>query len=399
MKVEMDYGIVNGKVYYQDRWVRADIGIKDGEIRVIKKKLDVDVYIDAYNKCVLPGVIDAHVHLRDMNQKHKEDFKTGTLAAAHGGVTTVLDMPNTEPPTTSLDAINQKEELRRDTAVQIEFFGGIKNNLPEIMSMKDKIIGYKIYMDSTPLHVSKPELREIFEFFAKNKINKRISVHVDDSELTKRIGKQKISEIRGIEFISNLSRQFGIKVNICHVSTPEGIKIISQNPNLTCEVTPHHLFLNEENFGFADTNPPLRNQRDIAGLWKNLNQVDIIASDHAPHTMEEKHEGAEGFPGLETTLPLLLNAVVCRRLLPSRLIALISRNPARIFGLTDKGEIKPGYCANLTIVDFHKKYKIRGEDLYTKCGWTPFEGWEGKGAPTHTIVDGRILMKDGVLLD
>ena len=186
-------------------------------------------------------------------------------------------------------------------------------------------------------------------------------------------------------------------MHVCHVSTPEALEIIKDS-DLTCEVTPHHLFLSKGDFEYDAINPPLRTKQDRLKLWENLNNIDIIATDHAPHTIEEKEKGVSGFPGLETSLPLMLDSVNKKRLTINRLIEMMSEKPAEIFGLKNKGKIEIGFDADLTIIDLKKEMKIRGDDFCSKQKWTPFEGWKVKGVPTHTIVNGKIVMEDGELI-
>ncbi|ODS39233.1 MAG: hypothetical protein A7316_06065 [Candidatus Altiarchaeales archaeon WOR_SM1_86-2] len=408
----MDLIIKKGKVYYENRFIDSDIGVRDGKIVKIKKRVSnaADSFIDAKNQYVVPGIIDAHVHLRDMKQSHKEDFVTGSRAA--------LNMPNSDPSALTVNVLRRMDALRKNAVVDIKFFAGLRDNLNEIPGMNDHaaVAGYKVYMTGDS-GVSREELVNIFDFFSnklfkiwlnsgqthsgdslprekfnqknKNKKIKRIAVHTGDD---------KPGEIEGIKFVSGLTGRFKIPVHICHISTSEGIEIVSKNPDLTSEVTPHHLFLSKGEYEFDAVNPSLRSKGERPGLWKMLDKVDIIASDHAPHTLKEKEDGAPGFPGLETSLPLMLNAVNKNMIPFERVIGMMSEKPAEIFGLTNKGMIKEGCDADLTVIDLKERWKIRGDDFCGKQKWTPFEGWEVKGVPTHTIVNGRIVMEDKELI-
>ena len=411
----MDLKIINGKIYHKNQFIEADIGIKDGRIIKLKRNLSAnsDEVINAKGKYVIPGIIDAHVHLRDLKQSYKETFSTGAKAAAHGGVTTVLNMPNTNPPAINLRVIKELNTIKKNACVNIELFGGVKcesdeygvkNNFNEIPKMRDFVCGYKAFMDSE--NFSKENFAEIFQFFDgfynpridKKLTVKPIAVHAEDGGLIKKSGRDnKSCEIEAIKFVSELSRKFDFPIHICHVSTPEGLEIIKDSA-LTCEVTPHHLFLSKGDYEYDAVNPPLRTKQDRLNLWKNLNEIDIIATDHAPHISSEKEDGISGFPGLETALSLMLDSVNKGRLTFKRLIEMMSEKPAEIFNLENKGKIDVGFDADLTVVDMKKVVKIRGDEFWGKQKWTPFEGWKVKGVATDTVVMGKIVMDDGELI-
>ena len=353
----MELAILKGNVYYKDRFIKADIGIEEGKIVKIKEKsgYDSDNVLDAKGKYVMPGIIDAHVHLRDLSQSYKETFITGAKAAAHGGVTTVINMPNTKPPATTLNVILELTDLAKKACVNVGLFGGVenkrleddnnvKNNFDEIIKFQDFVRGCKVYMDSDDFLGD--NLNEILNFFSESVKNqklreiKTIAVHAEDSGLVKKLGRDnKKCEIEAVKFISELTPKFSLPMHVCHVSTPEALEIIKDS-DLTCEVTPHHLFLSKGDFEYDAVNPPLRTKQDRLKLWENLNNIDIIATDHAPHTIEEKEKGVSGFPGLETSLPLMLDSVNKKRLTINRLIEMMSEKPAEIFGLKNKGKIE-----------------------------------------------------------
>jgi len=400
----MELKIKNGKVYQKNRFVAADIGIEKGRITKLKKNLprDSDEVINAKGKYIIPGIIDAHVHLRDLEQSYKETFVTGAKAAAHGGISTVLSMPNTLPPATTFNVIKKLNELKKDACINIELFGGVENNFSEILRFGDFVRGYKIYMDTNGF--SRNSLNESFNFFRENYENKKlklvkpIAVHAEDGELIEKFGRgNKICEIEAIKFVSGLAGKSGFPVHVCHISTPEGAETVKKS-DLTCEVTPHHLFLSKGDYEYDNVNPPLRTKHDRLKLWENLNKIDIIASDHAPHTLEEKEQGASGFPGLETMLPLMLDSVNKGRLTIRRLIEMMCERPAEIFNLKNKGKIEIGFDADLTIVDMKRQVKLLGDNFCGKQKWTPFEGWKVKGIPTDTVVGGKVVMGDGEVI-
>ena len=336
----------------------------------------------------LPGLIDAHVHLRDPGGTHKEDFHTGTEAALAGGVTAVLDMPNNSPPTTDMETLQHKAEIASQKAV-CDFglyLGATDDNAARYAELSRQVAGLKIYLGETygPLRVS--NLASLLSHFQNWPTTKLIAVHAED-----------LAPACVIAF----SWVYDRPVHICHVSRKAEIELVrmakKRGAKVTCEVTPHHLFLTEADRGwlesFAHVKPPLGTEADRAALWANLDAVDLIASDHAPHTIAEK-EGPEpppGVPGVETTLPLLLTAVADGRLSWERLIELTSGNPARIFGLKQDER-------SYVEIDPDDRYVLNGSSLKTKCGWTPFEGMTVWGRVVRVYLRGVLAYADDQVL-
>lgn len=337
----------------------------------------------------LPGLIDTHVHLREPGAIQKEDFETGTKAAIAGGYTLVLDMPNNSEPTISPEALDKKIALASGRVYcDVGFhFGATLESSQYFKQIKDKVFGLKVYMNHTtgPLLVEdQHDLETIFEAWPKDKI---LMVHTEGPTLKTAI---------------QLARKNGNLIHICHVSQTMEIELIRQAKSdglpITCEVTCHHLFLTGEDLGrlggFGVMRPPLATKKDQEALWAGIDDgtVDIIASDHAPHTKEEKNSPTppNGVPGLETTLPLLFTAMKEGRLTQERLIELTNINPGNIFNIPQQFD---------TVVELDPKpYTLNPNMLYTKCGWTPFEGMKVSGKIKRVVLKGQIVYKDGEVL-
>jgi len=406
-------------------------------VAVIKndiKKLP-DIRWRKINRCSYSGAIDSHVHFRDPGQEYKEDFFSGSRAAAAGGVTTVLDMPNNKVPITTVNLLEQKRISARKSIVNYGFhFGASPDNEKEIIKAK-RIAGIKVYMGSTTgnLLVSKEEdIRKVFS--ASNFIGKRIIVHAEDEDCMNKYKKkyqdrdkykthntpeihsktrpnicaEKAASI-AISIARETKNKNGEKANlhIAHMSTREELELVrkskssKEDASISCEVTPHHLLLNEKILkkigNFGKINPPLRNLEDQQALWQGIKDglIDIIATDHAPHTIQEKKQdywnAPSGFPGVQTMLPLMLNEVNKGNLNIMQLVELCCENPSILFGIRNKGFIKKGFDADLAIIDMDLKKKIKNEDQFTKVGWTPYNGLEVKGFPIMTIVNGKVV--------
>lgn len=346
----------------------------------------------------LPGLIDTHVHLREPGAIHKEDFETGTKAAIAGGYTLVLDMPNNPNPTISEVALNEKITLSKNRIYcDLGFhLGGVKLNVDQYQSLKDRVFGLKVYMNHTtgPLLVEdKDELDLIFSSWPKMKV---LMVHAEEETLAKAIV---------------LAKKHGNRLHICHVARKIELELIKQAKSeglqITCEVALHHLYLthtDEERLGhFGMMRPPLASQEDQDFLWENLDSIDIIASDHAPHTKQEKdgEKVVNGVPGLETTLPLLLNALNpdvssysnrgLYKLTIERIIEMTSTNPRKIFNI-------PKQSDTYVEVDLAQEWTISDEGLFTKCGWTPFEGLRVKGKVIRTVIRGKTVFENGKII-
>ncbi len=401
--------IRGGKVATPKGLVRADILIKAGKIEKIgriEKHGDEEIIADGM--LVLPGMIDGHVHLRDPGLTHKEDFYTGTCAALAGGVTTVIDMPNTVPPTISAAALKEKDECARNKAVcNYGFhFGASTDNFDEVRRVKPQSL--KLFMGASTGNLLVPDLPTIYKHFVNFPREKPLLLHAESNELIEFFkprfrehwkARNPLVALVAVDDAITLARYADRRVHICHVSTEGEIALLRQWKKATCEVAPHHLFMSsddEKRMGNrSKMNPPVREPREVAKLWKSLGNVDMVATDHAPHTLDEKAQGAAGVPGLETCLPLLLDAVNRKKLTLGWVVQRYSENPARIYGIRKKGAIVKGNGADFAIVDMKEKWKVRGDELQTKCKWSPFEGMELKGKVKMAVLGGEIAYSDG----
>ena len=336
----------------------------------------------------LPGMIDVHVHFRDPGATYKEDFFTGTSAALAGGVTMILDMPNNPLPTISNSALQQKEKIAKAKAVcDYGFVFGASqfDNTQEFKKVIPKVAALKVYMDQTTGTLLIENLKLLEKIFAKWESDKPIMVHAEAGTLAKAI---------------TLAYLYKRHLHCCHVSLQEEVELIKrakeQGIKVTAEVTPHHLFLTDKDqkkLGpFGIMKPPLRSKGDVDALWRGIKKgvIDIVATDHAPHTKEEKEAGKPvfGVPGLETALPLLLNSVYEKRLNLDEVVKLYHDNPRKIFSL-------PKQPNTFIEVDLDNKWKIQNKNLQTKCGWSPFAGWKVYGKVASVVIRGKTVYKDG----
>ena len=335
----------------------------------------------------LPALIDIHVHLREPGGTHKEDFSSGTAAALAGGIVAVLDMPNNTPPVVDEETLRDKMELAsRSARCDYAFYMGASTDNAPAPTVGPHVVGLKVYLDETygPLRVS--SLPTVMAHFRSWPRNRPIAAHAEGLSSAIAIG---------------LAQLYDRRLHLCHVSRKAEIELVrrakEKGTSITCEVAPHHLFLTEEDFktlgSLARTKPPLGTQEDNEALWANLEVIDAVASDHAPHTIAEKQsdDPPSGVPGLETTLPLLLNAVSEGRLPMEEVVRLLHDGPARIMGL------KMPEDAHVE-VDSDATWSIRGEGLFTKCGWTPFEGMTVKGRVRSVSVRGALVYQEGKVL-
>ena len=331
----------------------------------------------------LPGLIDAHVHLRTPGQTHKEDLSTGTRAAIAGGFTHVLDMPNTTPPTVDAATLNQKINLvRAHACCDVGLFaGGSEDNAETVARLASRTAGLKLYLGETHGPLLLPNVGTVVVLMRR--WPGVVAVHAEGWQLAAAIG---------------LARLFDRPLHCCHVARQAEIALIRQarerGARITCEVTPHHLLLTDADARqlgpLGSMRPTLGTADDRDALWANLEVVDCIASDHAPHTLEEKRSASPppGVPGLETTLPLMLTAVHEGRLSLERMVALLYDGPRRVYGL-------PAQPETHIEVDPDDRYVLDNASLYTKCGWTPFAGMAVRGRLRRVTLRGRLVYADG----
>lgn len=334
----------------------------------------------------LPGLVDAHVHLRDPGQTHKEDWYSGTCAALHGGVVAVLDMPNNTPPTIDAASLAEKQAQAQSRAVCDYglFVGASADNSATVAGLP--AVGLKVYLNDTfgPLRLE--SLALLVQQFRSWTSPRPIAVHAEEHM---------------VAVVLALSRLYDKHVHICHVSRRVEIELIrrakEKGTRVTCEVTPHHLFLTDADAhrlgSRGHMKPTLGTSDDCNALWENLDIVDMVATDHAPHTIAEKQgtQAPAGVPGIESMLPLLLTAVAEGRLTMERLIALTSSGPACVYGI----ELHPG---SRTVVDTDATYELSDSHMMTKCGWTPFAGRRLVGRIVRTFVRGTLAFDEGRIL-
>jgi dihydroorotase len=432
MDLIVDLVLENAKAYIDKAIVDCSIAIDGDRIFKIGKETSMpktDAKIDLQKLVVLPGLIDVHVHLRDEGKAYKEDFYSGTAAAAAGGMTTVLDMPNNNPVTMSTEALRNRMKIAEDKIlVNVGFYSEFPKDIREIEGIVSHgAVGFKLFMaeqvGGTNIHDDQALLEA---FKSVTKINRLTAVHAEDRALLKRAegmlkrnGRNDVHaflkahsedvEVKAVERILDIERKTGMRLHFCHVSTENGLETIvrakkSMMP-VTCETTPHHLLLSAEDLKqigtLALTMPPVRERNHIAALWDGIRNgsIDLIASDHAPHTIEEKEAQSiwdvkVGIPGLETTLSLMLTEVKRGRLTIGDIAVLMSENPAKIYRLRGRGTLREGNTADLTVVDLSRKYKIDSSLFHSKAKYSPFDGRAVEGKTSKTFVNGQLIMDE-----
>lgn len=380
--------------------------------------------LDAGDWLVLPGAIDVHVHMREPEYPKKEDFTTGSIAAVAGGVSTYLDMPcYNSPCTNTVGALTTKERLAATKSV-CDFgfhFGATNENSDLIKRLQPHSL--KGFLSETHSHLTMP-LSGFERHFSAYDKTKPFLCHCEDPDIIEQCS-AKYNEhekshppkaaLVAVKNINKLARKYSRRVHFCHLTTAaeveaakQGNKPLAQNALgekrdlFTCEVTPHHLFLSTSDLPnlkqMGVCNPALRQKADVAKLWKCINNIDCIASDHAPHTVAEKEKGAAGFPGVQTMIPLLLHAVLGKKLGINKAVEMFAEAPAKNFTLYRKGRIAPGYDADLIMFDTQQNWKVSTNELYSKAGWSPYEGWCLRGKILGTFVRGEQAYWDGEIL-
>jgi dihydroorotase (multifunctional complex type) len=432
----VDSVLTNAKAYINGQIVDCSLALEEGKIFKIGKETQMpnaDQKTNLKNLLVLPGLIDEHVHLRDEGKAYKEDFQTGTAAAAAGGFTTVLDMPNNEPVTMSMETLRNRMRIaERKVLVNVGFYSEFPKKLAEVKDIvSEGAIGFKLFMGCQigGLNVDDDEaLQDAFKEVAE--LNVPVAVHAEDKALLvaneEKLKQAKKSntaaflkahsetvELKAIERLLKISAPTGVRLHFCHVSTEEGLNAIvdakKSGRKVTCEVTPNHLLLASDDLNrygqILIMAPPLRNKNHIEALWKGLEAgwVDALGSDHAPHALSEKSAGSVwdvkvGVPGLETTLPLILTLVKKNRLSLAQAVQLLAEKPAEIYGLNDRGRLEQGKNADLTVVDFNSKFKIEASKFKSKAKYSPYDGWDVQGKPVKAIINGLLVFDEGEIV-
>ncbi len=412
---------VEGKVFVNGSFENACIGIKDGKIESVKKILKSSDHINFKNKLILPAGIDMHVHFRDPGFTYKEDFSTGSKAALFGGISCVFDMPNTRPQSVNVASLLDKiSSFKNRSFVDFGLYAGITdNNIDDIYSLSNHSNGFKIYLGSSTnsLLLNKKHLREVFK--KSSKLDKIILFHAEDEDCLRKNKKTEkslidhiknrpsVCEEEAIKNILNASKNLRIQLHICHLSSIEGFEILKNRPsNISFGITPHHSLLDVDNIkgspGFYKVNPPIRSSFDREALFNSLKNgfCDVIESDHAPHSKDEKDNSFDktpsGLPGVETLYPLFLYLAKKNYISFQRVVSLACSRPAELLGIK-KGSLKEGFDADFIVVDLKDDRRINSSDLHSKCGWSPFEDFNAL-FPSNVFVRGTQMIEDFSLI-
>jgi len=418
----------NGTVVNQDGRAIRDIGITAGRVAFIGdlSQASAGEVVDCTGLHILPGVIDSQVHFREPGPTHKEDLESGSRAAVLGGVTAVFEMPNTDPLTTSEAALADK--VRRATdRMHCDFafwVGGTHENAPHVAELErlPGAAGIKVFMGSSTgsLLVEDDEgvaailkntrRRSAFHSEDEYRLRDRKGERIEGDARSHPVWRDEVAALMCTERLVGIAKRFNAKIHVLHISTAEEIDYLQHHKDVaTCEATPHHLTLVApdcyERLGtLAQMNPPVRDTRAQAGIWKGISQgvVDVLGSDHAPHTLEEKQKtypaSPSGMTGVQTLVPTMLDHVNAGKLTLERFVDLTSSGPARIFAMAGKGRIAAGYDADFTVVDLKRKETITNGWIASKSRWTPYDGKTVQGWPVGTVIRGRRVMWEGDLV-
>ncbi|HEY1941958.1 MAG TPA: dihydroorotase [Roseiarcus sp.] len=419
--------LAGGTVVNHDGVGERDIGVIDGKIVEIGAlgSASAGERIDCRGLHVLPGVIDSQVHFREPGARHKEDLETGSRAAALGGVTAVFEMPNTNPTTTSPEALADKV-ARATKRMHCDFafwVGGTHDNVRDIPELErlPAAAGIKVFMGSSTGALLVPDdagvlailkathRRAAFHSEDEARLAERKALRIAGDPSSHPVWRDEIAALRCTERLIRLAREARAQVHVLHISTRDEIPLLQSAKDVaTCEATPHHLTLSAEDYAGLGTklqmNPPVRGPEHREGVWRGLAQgvIDVLGSDHAPHTLEEKArpypDSPSGMTGVQTLVPIMLDHVNAGRLSLQRFVDLTSAGPQRIFGIAGKGRIAAGYDADFTIVDLKRRETIRDSWIASRCGWTPYDGRDVTGWPVGTLVRGRRVMWEGELV-
>ena len=429
MPSSFDLILKNGKCFIDGQLKTTDIGISDG---IIKNISNIQVsssqkILDVSNLIVLPGIIDTQVHFREPGSTDTEDLETGSKSAVLGGVTSVFEMPNTNPPTSSQAEFKRKLSLaaNRMYCNYAFYFGATPDNIEDLKKLNnlEGCCGVKLFVGSSTGNLLVKDEDDIEKVISNS--SKIISIHSEDEDILnirKRfikkgdvrshpIWRNEECAISSTRKVVKIAERNNKKIHILHVTTKEEVEFLSRyKGNVTFEITPQHLTLSSpecyEKLGtLAQMNPPIREKKHQDKLWKAIvdDIVDVIGSDHAPHKMTNKKkeypQTPSGMPGVQTLVPIMLNHINNEKLTLDKFVKLVCEKPSKIFNIKNKGYIKEGFDADLTIVDMNMKKTIQNEWIASKCGWTHFDGYEVKGFPVGTIVNGKTMVWEGKLIE
>jgi len=428
MAETFDTILAHGTLVNHDGEIRRDIGLRNGKIAAMGdlNRISAGQVIDCTGLHILPGVIDTQVHFREPGAIHKEDLESGSRAAVMGGVTAVFEMPNTNPLTTS--AVTLADKVSRGThRMHCDFafwVGGTRENVRDIPELErlPGAAGIKVFMGSSTgsllvednagvaAILAKTRRRAAFHSEDEFRLNDRKDLRIAGDASSHPVWRDEIAALQCTQRLVNIARQQGARIHVLHISTAEEMQFLQAHKDIaSCEVTPHHLTMSAEDYAHLGTklqmNPPVRAARHRDGCWWGVEQgvADILGSDHAPHTLEEKAktypESPSGMTGVQTLVPIMLDHVHNGRLTLARFVDMSSAGPARLFGIAAKGRIAAGYDADLTIVDLKRKATIKNDWIASKSQWTPYDGKQVTGWPVGTFVRGHRVMWEGELVE
>ncbi|WP_421952501.1 dihydroorotase [Pelagibacterium sp.] len=405
----------------------ADIGIIKGRIAAIGSLLSdtADNDVDCTGLTILPGVIDTQVHFREPGLDHKEDLQTGSLSAVMGGVTGVFEMPNTNPLTTTRETFEDKI-ARATNRMHCDFafyIGGTRENIAQLPELErlPGCAGVKVFMgsstgsllvaddDGVEAILSAISRRAAFHSEDEYRLEDRKNLRVEGDPSSHPVWRDPQAALQCTERLVRIARKTGKRIHVLHISTKEEITFLADHKDVaSVEVTPHHLTLDETAYTrlgtYAQMNPPVRDAEHREGIWQGVANgvADILGSDHAPHTREEKEKpypsSPSGMTGVQTLVPIMLDHVNAGRLSLQRFVDMTSHGPNRLFNLACKGRVAVGYDADLTVVDMNRTETITNDWVASKAGWTPYDGVSVKGWPVGTIIRGNTVMWEGELL-
>ena len=416
--------IKNGSCYVNGRLEKTDLALMGNKIKKIGKiEANNSKVFDASNKIVLPGIIDTQVHFREPGSTDREDLESGSRAAVLGGVTSVFEMPNTNPPTSNLVEFDKKLNLAKNRmhCNYAFYFGATPENTDQLSKLKGLkgCCGVKLFAGSSTGKLLVDKEADIEKVISKS--DRIVSIHSEDEEILN-LRKKFIKEgdvhshpewrntecaISSTRRVVKIAERYNKQIHVLHVTTKEEVDFLAMHKkNVTFEITPQHLTLYApdcyDKLGtFAQMNPPIRTKEHYDRLWVAVKNsiVDVLGSDHAPHSKEDKNKkypaSPSGMPGVQTILPIMLNHINNEKLSLEQLIKLMCENPCKIFGIQNKGYIKEGFDADLTIIDMNKEQTINNKMMASKCGWTPFNNMVVKGFPVAAIINGKIVMSNG----
>ena len=427
MAATYDLILTGGTVANHDGVGRRDIGVTAGRVAAIGdlSQASAGEMVDCTGLHILPGVVDSQVHFREPGLTHKEDLETGSRAAVLGGVTAVFEMPNTNPLTTSEAALADKV-ARATGRMHCDFafwVGGTRDNAGDVAELErlPGAAGIKVFMGSSTGDLLVEDDEGVFSILRNTR--RRAAFHSEDEfRLRERAGlrvpgdpsshpvwRDEIAALRCTERLVAVARRARARIHVLHISTAEEIAFLRAHKDVaTCEATPHHLTLTADDYARLGTliqmNPPVREPRHRDGVWLGISDgvVDVLGSDHAPHTLEEKAKpypaSPSGMTGVQTLVPIMLDHVNAGRLTLERFVDLTSHGPNRLFGMAGKGRIAAGYDADFTIVDLKRSETITNAQAGSKAGWTPYDGKRVTGWPVGTFVRGQRVMWEGEIV-